>query len=73
MTGYYCSACHASASIKHGALARGCACAAPVVCEMQAVATGEGACAVEPTPTERLFAAFHAIGLKTLELLRARV
>lgn len=42
MTTYSCKACKAPAKVVNGAVVKGCTCAAPVIANLQAVASGAG-------------------------------
>ena len=42
MTTYTCQKCGTAATVENGVVVRGCACAAPVIANIKAHATGQG-------------------------------
>lgn len=72
MSGYSCKACGAPANVDAHGITRFCDCGTTVVASMNAVAYGRGHVA-EASATEKLLAAFHAVGLSVLKALRAGV
>jgi hypothetical protein len=42
MTSYTCRACHAPATVAQGRVLRTCACLAPIIAHLKAVASGAG-------------------------------
>lgn len=72
MSDYHCKACGAPAAVDDRGITRSCDCNTTVIASMNAVAYGRGHVA-EATATEKLLAAFHAVGLAVLQRLRGRV
>lgn len=66
MTGYFCKACEAPATVDADGVHRTCGCNTTVIAGMTARAVGHGAVHVEPTLTQKILNALHQIGLYTM-------
>lgn len=72
MSGYSCKACGAPVRVDDTGITRSCGCNTTVVASMSGTVYGRGH-ACEPTPTERLLAIFHKVGLDLMKVLGGRV